>query len=217
MSMEYDLGFIGSFHENNPKQQLTEEQKVRQSMLDELIKQNFQWHLGKNTKTGTTDLSKGTGLAILARVVGVDEIEHELRPFIDRLKEAQNAASLDERLSKLEDLSEEIGMLDRKLELEVTKKYQTSRKTIYGVENELHLVEQIQKALSMIYYNTENSDIRNSIVITLEKLIKRNELKMHNLDDSNPGHEVEPHEKELELSEQIHLVLKLAMNLKSIS
>ena len=144
-------------------------------MLDELIKQNFQWHLGKNTKTGTTDLSKGTGLAILARVVGVDEIEHELRPFIDRLKEAQNAASLDDRLSKLEELSEEIGMLNRKLELEVTKKYQTSRKTIYGVDNELHLVEQIQKALSMIYYSTENSDIRNSIVITLEKLIKRNE------------------------------------------
>jgi hypothetical protein len=80
-------------------------------------------------------------LAILARVVGVDEIEHELRPFIDRLKEAQNAASLDDRLSKLEDLSEEIGMLNRKLELEVTKKYQTSRKTIYGVDNELHLVE----------------------------------------------------------------------------
>ncbi len=69
----------------------------------------------------------------------------------------------------------------------------------------------------MIYNNTENSDIRNSIVITLEKLIKRNELKMQNLDDSNPDHEVEPHEKELELSEQMHLVLKLAMNLKSIS
>jgi hypothetical protein len=80
-------------------------------------------------------------LAILARVVGVDEIEHELRPFIERLKEAQNAASLDDRLSKLEELSEEIGMLNRKLELEVTKKYQTSRKTIYGVDNELHLVE----------------------------------------------------------------------------
>jgi hypothetical protein len=69
----------------------------------------------------------------------------------------------------------------------------------------------------MIYNNTENSDIRNSIVITLEKLIKRNELKMQNLDDSNPDHKVEPHEKELELSEQMHLVLKLAMNLKSIS
>jgi hypothetical protein len=40
---------------------------------------------------------------------------------------------------------------------------------------------------------------------------------MHNLDDSNLDHEVEPHEKELELSEQMHLVLKLAMNLKSIS
>jgi hypothetical protein len=54
---------------------------------------------------------------------------------------AQCIKSLDERLLKLEDLSEEVGMVSRKLELEVTKKYQTSRKTIYGVDNELHLVE----------------------------------------------------------------------------
>ena len=128
---------------------------------------------------------------------------------------AHEIKSLDERLLKLEELSEEIGMLNRKLELEVTKKYQTSRKTIYGVDNELHLVEQIQKALSMIYDNTDETDIRNSIVITLEKLIKRNDFQV---DDSlNQQAEVEPHEKELELSEQMHLVLKLAMNLKSIS
>ena len=128
---------------------------------------------------------------------------------------AHEIKSLDDRLLKLEELSEEIGMLNRKLELEVTKKYQTSRKTIYGVDNELHLVEQIQKALSMIYDNTDETDIRNSIVITLEKLIKRNDFQV---DDSlNQQAEVEPHEKELELSEQMHLVLKLAMNLKSIS
>jgi hypothetical protein len=77
----------------------------------------------------------------LARVVGVDEIEQELKQYIDRLKLAQCIKSLDDRLLKLEELSEEIGMLNRKLELEVTKKYQTSRKTIYGVDNELHLVE----------------------------------------------------------------------------
>lgn len=66
----------------------------------------------------------------------------------------------------------------------------------------------------MIYENSDDNDYRTSIVMTLEKLIKRNELK--NLDDSQT-HEVEPHERELELSEQMHLVLKLAMNLKSIS
>ena len=106
-------------------------------------------------------------------------------------------------------------MLNRKLELEVTKKYQTSRKTIYGVDNELHLVEQIQKALSMIYENTDAEDFRSSIVITLEKLIKQNDPILY--DDKNQAPEVEPHERELELSEQMHLVLKLAMNLKSIS
>ena len=74
-------------------------------------------------------------------MVGVDEIEQELKQYIDRLKMAHEIKSLDDRLLKLEELSEEIGMLNRKLELEVTKKYQTSRKTIYGVDNELHLVE----------------------------------------------------------------------------
>jgi ribosome biogenesis GTPase A len=83
----------------------------------------------------------------------------------------------------LEELSEEIGMLNRKLELEVTKKYQTSRKTIYGVDNELHLVEEIQKALSMIYENTDAEDFRSSIVITLEKLIKQNDPILY--DDEN--------------------------------
>lgn len=106
-------------------------------------------------------------------------------------------------------------MLNRKLELEVTKKYQTSRKTIYGVDNELHLVEQIQKALSMIYENTDAEDFRSSIVITLEKLIKQNDPILY--DEENQAPEAEPHERELELSEQMHLVLKLAMNLKSIS
>ena len=67
----------------------------------------------------------------------------------------------------------------------------------------------------MIYENTDKEDFRSSIVITLEKLIKRNNPVV---DDSiKEAQEVEPHEKELELSEQMHLVLKLAMNLKSIS
>ena len=67
----------------------------------------------------------------------------------------------------------------------------------------------------MIYENNDKEDFRSSIVITLEKLIKRNNPVV---DDSiNEAQEVEPHEKELELSEQMHLVLKLAMNLKSIS
>jgi hypothetical protein len=67
----------------------------------------------------------------------------------------------------------------------------------------------------MIYENTDAEDFRSSIVITLEKLIKQNDPILH--DDENEAPEVEPHERELELSEQMHLVLKLAMNLKSIS
>ena len=67
----------------------------------------------------------------------------------------------------------------------------------------------------MIYENTDEEDFRSSIIVTLEKLIKRNNPMVE--DSINEAQEVEPHEKELELSEQMHLVLKLAMNLKSIS
>ena len=45
--------------------------------MDEVIKENFMWNLGKQSK-GLTDLSKGIGLAILARVVGVEETEAEI-------------------------------------------------------------------------------------------------------------------------------------------
>ena len=45
--------------------------------MDEVIKDNFMWNLGKQSK-GHTDLSKGIGLAVLARVVGVEEIEAEI-------------------------------------------------------------------------------------------------------------------------------------------
>jgi hypothetical protein len=67
----------------------------------------------------------------------------------------------------------------------------------------------------MIYENTDEKDFRSSIVVTLEKLIKQSNQVLD--EDEKEQHEVEPHERELELSEQMHLVLKLAMNLKSIS
>ncbi len=44
------------------------------------------WHLGQASRKEHTDMSKGTGLAILARVVGVDEIESELKPMIEDIQ-----------------------------------------------------------------------------------------------------------------------------------
>jgi len=67
----------------------------------------------------------------------------------------------------------------------------------------------------MIYENTDQEDFRSSIAMSLEKLIKQDRPVFD--EDNEEAHEVEPHERELELSEQMHLVLKLAMNLKSIS
>jgi hypothetical protein len=44
-------------------------------------------------------------------------------------------------MNELVNIAEEVARIGRKLELEVTKKYEMSRKSIYGVDNELHLVE----------------------------------------------------------------------------
>ena len=45
-------------------------------------------------------MSKGTGLAILARVVGVEEIEYELRHFVEKIQKLNKIESLQERLEK---------------------------------------------------------------------------------------------------------------------
>jgi hypothetical protein len=82
-------------------------------------------------------------LAILARVVGVEEIEAELLPYNERIKASRDITDLNLRMLEQVNICEEIARIGRKLELGVTKKYEMSRKSVYGVDNELHLVEQI--------------------------------------------------------------------------
>lgn len=55
------------------------------------------WNLGKQSK-GHTDLSKGIGLAILARVVGVEEIEAEVQPYYEQINATNKIQSHSERL-----------------------------------------------------------------------------------------------------------------------
>ncbi len=68
----------------------------------------------------------------------------------------------------------------------------------------------------MIYESSEETDLRNSIVIALEKLL-RGRLSDKRMKDDTVDYEIEAFEKKYELTEQMHLVLKLAMNLKDIS
>ncbi len=82
-------------------------------------------------------------MAILARVVGVEEIEAELLPYNERIKASRDITDLNLRMLEQVNICEEIARIGRKLELGVTKKYEMSRKSVYGVDNELHLVEQI--------------------------------------------------------------------------
>ena len=81
--------------------------------------------------------------------------------------------SYPERMLAQRKIQAETGRMCRKLELEVTKKYEMSRKSINGVDNELHLVEQIQRSLDMISeYADEYRDHKTSTIRALDKLLK---------------------------------------------
>ena len=47
-------------------------------------------------------------------------------------------------------MRDDLLFLQHKMELDVTKNYHTSKKNVYGVENELHLIEQVQKCLAVM-------------------------------------------------------------------
>ena len=51
----------------------------------------------------------------------------------------------------------EIGRILHKIDFNVVKMYWKSKKNVYGIENELHLVEKIQKNLKRLFEEIEIS------------------------------------------------------------
>lgn len=50
---------------------------------------------------------------------------------------------MNKRLETQIEMEGEYARLVRRMDLVVAKKYQASRKIVYGIENEIHLVEQV--------------------------------------------------------------------------
>lgn len=69
-----------------------------------------------------------------------------------------------ERLVRQQALAEEVARLDRKMELLVSKKYQMSRNIVYGIDNEIHLVEAVKKTLHIIKKLSGNDHIQPKMV-----------------------------------------------------
>jgi hypothetical protein len=80
-------------------------------------------------------------LALLSKVLGIEKIENQFQRFTDQIKKSMNLQNLDLRLQVQRKIRDDLDLLNHKMEFEVTKKYHQSKKSVYGIDNELHLVE----------------------------------------------------------------------------
>lgn len=86
----------------------------------------------------------------MSQVIGVKELEQDYANRVADLKNIVLEEDMHKRLQIQVDMSQDFGRLVRRMDLVVAKKYQASRKIVYGIENEIHLVEQVQKLLSIM-------------------------------------------------------------------
>jgi hypothetical protein len=96
-------------------------------------------------------LSKGVGLALLSKVLGVNKIKEKFRLYTDNIKRTKVIGNYEIRLKIQQRMAIEIGRVLHKIDFNVVKMYWKSKKNVYGIENELHLVEKIQKNLKKIF------------------------------------------------------------------
>lgn len=114
------------------------EEKFSSAILQSLNKYGFQ---SKNIQT--YDLSKGIGLALLSKVLGVNKIKEKFRVHQQNIRRTKAIGNLEIRLKIQQRMSIEIGRILHKVDFNVVKMYWKSKKNVYGIENELHLVEKI--------------------------------------------------------------------------
>lgn len=88
-------------------------------------------------------MSKGVGLALLSKVLGVNKIKKKFRVHHDNIKMTKVIANLEIRMKIQQRMQIEINRLLHKIDFNVVKMYWKSKKNVYGIENELHLVEKI--------------------------------------------------------------------------
>ena len=96
-------------------------------------------------------MSKGVGLALLSKVLGVNKIKEKFRLYTDNIKRTKVIGNYEIRLKIQQRMAIEIGRVLHKIDFNVVKMYWKSKKNVYGIENELHLVEKIQKNLKKIF------------------------------------------------------------------
>lgn len=82
-------------------------------------------------------------MALLSKVLGVNKIKEKFRVHLENIKRTKVIGNLEIRLKIQQRMQIEIGRILHKIDFNVVKMYWKSKKNVYGIENELHLVEKI--------------------------------------------------------------------------
>lgn len=100
------------------------------------------WNIAdSNQHDAKQGLSKDLGLALLSKVLGVRSIEGQFQSYIDRLKKSKLVTDLNKRLNIQQHIQNEILKMSLRQNAQISKMYWKSKKKVYGIDNELHMVE----------------------------------------------------------------------------
>ena len=80
-------------------------------------------------------------MALLSKVLGVEEMNTKFSHLLEKIKKSKQIQDLDIRMKLQQKMQVDITRLRNKLDLEVVKMYWKSKKNVYGIDNELHLIE----------------------------------------------------------------------------
>ncbi len=101
------------------------------------------WSVGNNNDGAqeTQDMSKGLGLALLSKALGVDKIEDKFSEYTNKIKKTNLVGKLELRRKLQRKIRDDLLRINHKTDFCISKMYWKSKKSVYGIDNELHLVE----------------------------------------------------------------------------
>ena len=109
------------------------------------MKQQMMWNIGSEVNNqdggGKAPVSNGLGLALLSKAMGVQTIEGQFETFLNRLKKTKYLKNFESRLKIQSKIMNEVGKINATSNAKVSKMYWKSKKKVYGINNEIHLVE----------------------------------------------------------------------------
>lgn len=96
---------------------------------------------------------------MLSKALGVRTIKGKFDSQLTRLKKTKTLTKLDMRLRIQKKIFDEMGRLGLKSSANVSKMYWESKKKVYGIENELHMVEQVQLCMKVLFKTSNKREI----------------------------------------------------------